>query len=169
MGTTLVTIDQAHGFWMRDECLELWLRLLALHLDEAPEVQTYVRPIRDQWLLASKGYFGGCVPHALEQFAAEPQSLAVIEAAIIELGGRLTSSMAPLERETLDLLGMDADAFKSSLDRQRLIDVADAFQLLIRGEIREGCSSTDLMPGTKPLPPLYVKLVRSGRVSADRR
>jgi hypothetical protein len=39
MGTTFVTIREGNtgdepGFWMRDHMLELWLRLLALHLPE---------------------------------------------------------------------------------------------------------------------------------------
>jgi hypothetical protein len=42
---------------MRDSILELWLRLLALHIEESREEEFIGRKIRDSWLLASRGYF----------------------------------------------------------------------------------------------------------------
>lgn len=72
MGTTFVTLDPSPGFWMSDSMLELWLRLLALHLPEPTdeEAEAATLPIRNQWLLASRGYFTGHVPHDLERRAA---------------------------------------------------------------------------------------------------
>jgi hypothetical protein len=70
MGTTFVEIDGDKGFWMRDHVLQLWLRLLAVHLKDPvcsddPSVASKIRQIRDQWLLVSRGGFAGCVPHEL--------------------------------------------------------------------------------------------------------
>jgi hypothetical protein len=33
MGTSFVSIGD-HGFWMTDSILEIWLRLLALHVED---------------------------------------------------------------------------------------------------------------------------------------
>ena len=59
---------------MRDGMLELFLRLLALHLEDPVRQQPHVvRKIRDNWLLASRGYFGGCVPTNLEESVSKPK------------------------------------------------------------------------------------------------
>ena len=59
MGTSFVTITDSNtgdeaGFWMRDEMLELWLRLLSLHLPEPNDAGENVDTpeIRNKWLLA---------------------------------------------------------------------------------------------------------------------
>lgn len=77
MGTTFVTMTRnasgkAQGFWMNDGMLELWLRLLALHLPEPTNDGEYSATveIRNNWLLASRGYFVGCVPHSMEDACA---------------------------------------------------------------------------------------------------
>lgn len=52
MGTSFVSINDK-GFWMQDSVLELWLRLLALHIkDPSKDEEVVVRRIRDNWLLA---------------------------------------------------------------------------------------------------------------------
>ena len=43
---------------MRDRILEVWLRLLALHIAD-PEQGSIGQQIREGWLLASRGYFLG--------------------------------------------------------------------------------------------------------------
>ena len=68
MGTSFVRIkpgSDAPGFWLRDGILELWLRFLALHIDDPPPSGSIASGIREQWLLASRGYFNGCVPHGM--------------------------------------------------------------------------------------------------------
>lgn len=52
---------------MYDGELELWLRLLALHLEEPHSTQRRSGEIREGWLLASRGFFTGCVPVALDE------------------------------------------------------------------------------------------------------
>jgi hypothetical protein len=83
MGSTFVEID-GKGFWMRDGILELWLRLLALHVED-PDEGSVGRGIRDNWLLASRGHFGGCVPDGLEEAVSTPEGRAVVVAAIQSL------------------------------------------------------------------------------------
>ncbi len=74
MGSTFVDIND-FGFWAHDSLLELWLQLVALHLSEptdsdSPDAHATVKKIRDQWLVASKGYFGGCIPVSLDEAVA---------------------------------------------------------------------------------------------------
>ena len=61
MGSTFVSVGEC-GFWLRDSLLELWLRLASLHIEDPQESGGVAAKIRDQWLLASRGCFNGCVP-----------------------------------------------------------------------------------------------------------
>src|SRR5689334_18414519 len=92
MGTSFVTLSREvsgnePGFWMRDGMLELWLRLLALHLPEptdSGEHQATIE-IRNRWLLASRGHFIGCVPHSMEDACATQEGRTVVRMAINSL------------------------------------------------------------------------------------
>jgi len=155
MGTTFVTLsrdvsDSEPGFWMRDGMLELWLRLLALHLPEPTNNGEYqaTQKIRNKWLLASRGYFGGCVPHGMADACATPEGRAVIRIAIESLLTALTSASAPLDAETLNLLGIEGVQF-ASVERTWLKDIGHAFLDLLDGQINCTVSSTDVMPGSK--------------------
>lgn len=156
MGTSFVTITDGTagtepGFWMRDEMLELWLRLLALHLPEPTDAgeNTATPEIRNKWLLASRGYFNGCVPHAMEFACSTPERMAVVRAAIKSLMANIDKSDAALSADTLNLLGNDGYNY-FDLDRNRLRDIGLAFIDLLDGRINQTAHSTDVMPGSKP-------------------
>lgn len=155
MGSTYVTITDnpsgpEPGFWMNDGILELWLRLLALHLPEPTDDGQYTATveIRNQWLLASRGYFGGCVPHNLETACSTPEGRQVVKVAIDSVLGALLSSDSALDADTLNLLGF-INVTYSSIERWRLRDVAYAFLDLIDGKINATAESTEIMPGAK--------------------
>ncbi len=97
MGTSFVTITDDNtgdepGFWMRDEMLELWLRLLSLHLPEPfpAEGNSATHEIRNKWMLASRGYFNGCVPHEMEFACSTPERMQIVF--IDSLDGRIRST-----------------------------------------------------------------------------
>ena len=122
MGTTFVTLSREAsgkepGFWMRDSMLELWLRLLALHLPEPTDSGQHraTLAIRNQWLLASRGYFGGCVPHGMEEACATPEGRNVVRDAIDSLLGALQRASAPLDAGTLDLLVQSQTAARAAV------------------------------------------------------
>jgi hypothetical protein len=156
MGTTFVTLAREisgnePGFWMRDGMLELWLRLLALHLPEptnSGEHQATLN-IRNQWLLASRGYFGGCVPHGMENACATQAGRDVVRIAIDSLLAALERATTPLDSDTLDLLGVEGVRF-APIERKRLQEIGHAFLDLLDGQITCTASSTDVMPGSKP-------------------
>jgi hypothetical protein len=157
MGTTFVTLSRETsgkepGFWMRDGMLELWLRLLALHLPEptdSGEHQATLK-IRKQWLLASRGYFNGCVPHGMEDACATPEGKAVVRMALDSLLAALQQAKTPLDADTLNLLGIEEGQFTAPIERKWLEDVGHAFLDLLDGNISCVPSSTEVMPGSKP-------------------
>lgn len=153
MGTTFVTIDSVgdadRGFWMRDGVLEIWLRLLSLHIPEPLPDQVdadRIRDIRDAWLLASKGFFGGHVPHQLETFCSTQTGLDTIHSAIDSLMVALHSTGDEIHGPTLNLLGVEGKQL-ATIDRDRLIDVGNAFRDLLNGRITSTATSTEYMPG----------------------
>ena len=156
MGTTFVTIREGNtgeepGFWMRDEMLELWLRLLALHLPEPTNQGEHsgTHDIRNQWLLASRFYFGGCTPHDMEDACSTTEGQSVVRYAIDSLMAALQKSNAKLHGDTINLLGIEGCKFVD-LDRDCLLDICYAFTDLLDNRIVETARSTEIMPGSKP-------------------
>lgn len=156
MGTSFVTITDGTtgnepGFWMRDEMLELWLRLLSLHLPEPTNAgeNSATTNIRNKWLLASRGYFNGCVPHEMEFACSTPDGMHVVRKAIESLMAKLHESDSELDARTLNLLGNDGYQYVD-ISRDRLIDIGFAFIDLLEGRIVKTSHSTDVMPGSKP-------------------
>ena len=136
---------------MRDGLLELWLRLLSLHLPEPNDFGEHsaTPEIRNRWLLASRGYFGGCVPHDMEFACATSEGRNVVRAAIESLLRDLGRNDCPLDAATIDLLGIEGIQF-APIDRNCLKDIGNAFLDLLDGKITSTAHSTDIMPGSKP-------------------
>ena len=152
MGTTFVSLtDSASegeiGFWMRDAVLELWLRLLALHIAEPTSNHETSYRIRNQWLLASRGYFGGHVPHDLCNAVSTMEGRGIVMDSIKSLMDALAKAPPELNGPTLDLLGIDG-AFHNGFQTRRLIDVGNAFRDLLAGKITCTVESTEFMPGS---------------------
>jgi hypothetical protein len=157
MGTTFVTLSHGSsgkelGFWMRDGMLELWLRLLALHLPEPTDSGKHQATIkiRNQWLLASRGYFNGCVPHGMEDACATSEGRNVVRIAIESLLAALQQSKTLLDAATLNLVGIEGGRFIAPIERKWLEDIAHAFLDLLDGKVSCVPSSTEVMPGSKP-------------------
>jgi hypothetical protein len=157
MGTTFVTLTpevsgKEVGFWMRDGWLELWLRLLALHLPEPTDTGEHQATIkiRNQWLFASRGYFIGCVPHGMEEACATPAGRNVVRIAIDSLLRALDHAPTPLDSDTLNLLGIEGSQFVFNIERKPLQEIGHAFLDLLDGQVTCTASSTDVMPGSKP-------------------
>jgi len=148
MGTSFVHIGEK-GFWMRDSILELWLRLLALHIAD-PEEESIGQQIRDGWLLASRGYFLGHVPVRLEEAVSTDEGRRIVLAAIESLMIALERGATRLDHGTLNLLGFYGGQFTGEVEANRLIEVGKAFRSLLAGEIETDARSTEFMPGSMP-------------------
>lgn len=157
MGTTFVSLDGALnqpadvGFWMRDEILELWLRLLALHLPEPTDDKEFatMSGIRSNWLLASRGYFTGAVPDRMGEICVTVNGRRLVLTAINSLMNSLDAVTTPLDGGTLNLLGNEQAKYES-IERHRLKDVGQAFLDLIHGNFTGKVNSTEVMPGSTP-------------------
>lgn len=106
--------------------------------------------IRNQWLLASRFYFGGCVPHGMEDGCASEEGRTVVRMAIDSLLAALRRTKTPLDADTLNLLGMEFCQFTAPIERIWLQEIGHAFLDLLDGKITCVPSSTDIMPGSKP-------------------
>jgi hypothetical protein len=162
MSHTFVSLSRerpAPGFWINDGFLEIWLRLLALHLPEPNDRGEFraTYPIRNDWLLASRGYFTGCIPHSLREAWEVEGGQDVVRRAIDSLHAALSRDSAPLDPATLDLLGIENGQFTQALERWRFIDIAHAFLDLLDGAIEDDSSSNRILPGTVP----YVRAPRA--------
>ena len=145
MGTTFVSIGE-HGFWMHDGILELWLRLMALHVEAPVEPEAAAARIRDQWLLASSGIFTGCVPHGLEEAVSTNDGLAVVRQAVNSLMQVVAMAPERLNKDVLNVLGLSG-TFTQDVETQRLVEIGQAFIDLLGGEITTRASDTSFIPG----------------------
>ena len=157
MGTSFVTITDGNtgdepGFWMRDSMLELWLRLLVLHLPEPTDKGCHQSTpgIRSRWMLASTGYFSGCVPHDMEFACSTVDGRTAVVTAVQSLMKSLNKHDSALDPNMLNLLGNKGVVFNQPIDRERLRDIGQAFLDLIDGRFVGTARSTDVMPGSKP-------------------
>jgi hypothetical protein len=133
---------------MRDGLLELWLRLLALHVEDPVEPGSLATKIRDQWLLASRGFFNGCVPEGLEEAVSTPEGDALVRTAIRSLLEALDVAPSHLNKDVLNLLGIDGN-FTADMETRRLIEVGRAYLDLLDGKITAGASDASFMPGCR--------------------
>jgi hypothetical protein len=162
MGTTFVTFgrdksgnrvpgaEQEVGFWMRDGDLELWLRLLALHVEDPQQSGGTATTIRDQWLLASRGWFNGCVPHGLEKATATPEGSELVRNAVLSLSDALHRAPERISGGALSLLGFESGYL--DIEVEVLRDIAGAFLDLLDFKVEATAHSTERMPGSISAP-----------------
>ena len=152
MGTTFVSVSpgvDVPGFWLRDGILELWLRFLALHVEDPTSSGTVATTIRDQWLLASRGYFNGCVPHGMKDAVASEEGAKIVREAIAALLKSLATGPALISAGTLNLMGFSGSPFVNEIEAWRLTEISEAFLDLLDGKITEGPRSKEFMPGCR--------------------
>jgi hypothetical protein len=148
MGTTFVSTDGG-GFWMSDSILEIWLRLLALHIEEPVESGGAATKIRDQWLLASRGYFNGCIPHGLEEAVVTEEGTALVRAAVQALLKALKAAPSHLSKDVFNVMGFTSTTFTIDIETRRLLEVGHAFLDLLDGKIKAGPDDATFMPGSR--------------------
>lgn len=153
-GTLARQGDQV-GFWINDADLELLLRLLALHIPDpastrmaAAEDAQIALSIRDQWLLASRGWFLGCVPHGLEEAADTDAGRAVVRTALTALLAALTHMPDGMPRGMGTLLGIEG-TYSEDIPTWRLWACAKALQELLDGQIATTSRDNVVIPDSK--------------------
>lgn len=135
MGSSFVGIGK-NGFWLRDGFLELWLRLLALHIKDPAHDDpdgAVIRAIRDQWLLASRGFFNGCVPADLEGAVRTKAGEKAVREAAASLLRALEAAPDLLNKDVLNLLGFENRLEKDD-ETWCLISIGRAFLDVLDGK-----------------------------------
>lgn len=146
MGTTFVRVRD-RCFWMSDSVLETWLRLLALHVEDSVDSGSMATQIRDQWLLASRGFFTGCVPDGLNEAVATPEGASIVKAAIHSLLAALSTGPSHLGKDVFNLMGMEG-TFMGDIESWRFVEVGNAFLALVEGKTGYDSSECLFMPGS---------------------
>ena len=139
--------EPRRGFWMRDSVLELWLRFLALHVEDPVESGSLATRIRDQWLLASRGFFTGCVPEGLAEAVSTPEGDKLVRAAIDSVLESLRSAPPHLSKGVVNLMGFTGGEFTADIETWRLVEVGQAYLALLDGKLMAGPSDSSFMPG----------------------
>jgi hypothetical protein len=147
VSTSFVRLGKA-GFWINDSVLELWLRFLALHIEDPVESGTPASRIRDNWLFASRGYCAGCVPVSLEEAVSTPEGKQLVQRAIRSLLQDLSHAPSHLNKDVLNLLGFLDGTWLGDFETRRLVEVGHAFLDLIDGKITTDASDSSFMPGS---------------------
>jgi hypothetical protein len=145
MGSTVVFVGE-HQIRIHDPELELWLRLLALHIDPTSEPDSPAAGIRRQWLVACCGAFNGVVPDCLDEFAAEPEAKEIVRAAVQSLLRSLEMTRGRLSAEFVNLLNLNGRwRAERELNREYYLQLGRAFLDLIDGK-----------PATTPTAPSFL-------------
>jgi hypothetical protein len=146
MGTTFVGISD-RGFWVENSLLELWLRFLALHIEDPHKSGSLVTEIRDRLLTASCGYLIDHAPTALEEAVSTPAGEELIRSAI----SSMTCSPAPdrLSSGVLNFMWFAGGNLTKDIDTWRLMEIGQAYLDLLDGKIETGWNDQSFMPGCR--------------------
>lgn len=147
MGSSF-TEFRGNGFWSRDFLLEVWLRVLSLHLDDDVHLPGWQHDLRDKWLLASAGFFSGCIYPALDEFLTDSDRIA----AILRASDRSIKSLRAfgdyVPAAFLNALGIKG-IFTSDQPIEYYELIANRFNALLRGELTTDASTSPVLPATR--------------------
>ncbi len=138
MGTTNVSLSpeaEAPSFWIKDAWLEVWLRLLALHIDDPVTPGGLAERMRNDWLFATKIPHNGCVPHRLDETAAGPEGRAILRGAVESLMAALAREPDDVSAATINLLGIGSGEYGRDIRRSGLLEIGRAFLDLLDDRI----------------------------------
>ena len=166
MGTTFVTLGRDAsgrrtadpkdevGFWMKDHMLELWLCLLALHIQTTGEADGLVANIRNQWLLASRIGCNGCVPHGFEEATKTDAGLELVRETVVAIDRTLRFTTDPLSPQTLGLL-IPGSNWASGIEVEALREIMSAFLDLLDFKVESTAGTRRSMPGSRQESPIH--------------
>ncbi|MGJ7609302.1 MULTISPECIES: hypothetical protein [unclassified Variovorax] len=102
--------------------------------------------IRNEWLLASRGFFGGAIPFHLADNIATSEGRKAVVNAIESLQTELKKSPMQLEPSVLNLLGISG-SFRGKLESGQLAEVGESLLALINGRQFGSAADSAFMPG----------------------
>jgi hypothetical protein len=138
------------GFWARDTSLELWLRLVALHLRYRERIEDAAfRDLRETWLTATSGC-QGCVGESadLNRVLSNDDLVRVALEASDEALKAIRRLGPKLDQKYLNALGLPG-TFVADLDAWKVVQVGEHFIRLLRGELQWEVRSSPLLPAAE--------------------
>lgn len=143
---------RAKGFWSHDVILEVWLRVLTLHLGSDASSEGWQRELHDHWLSESSGNSCGFISPALDEFLTDEDRLAVVLRSSEEGINRLNQFGDFVPFAFLNSLGIET-AFPPYFSSDHPIEwynlVASRFMALLKGELTADAANSPTVPATR--------------------
>ena len=148
MGSSFVSFDGEHGFWSADRWLELYLRLLLLHLEDSPDRRSPCHAIREQWHVASSGACGGWVPVFVDEVKLSLEGVRLMLNAIASLSRGLEQVPPTLDKRVIRLLWDDQydRPWPDEVETRGLVEISEALVKLIKGEMASTAADEVYVP-----------------------
>ena len=136
------------GFWSRDWLLEVWLRVLSLHMGDDVHKPGWQHDLRDKWLLLSNGGFSGWISPSLDDFLTDDERIAAVLRASERSIQSLRAFGATVPAAHLNALGLEG-GFGKDLPIEGFELINDHFTKLLRGELTTDASTSPTLPATE--------------------
>jgi len=136
------------GFWSCDGLLEVWLRLLSLHLKGDVYTPGWQHDLRDRWLCISGVGISGCIHAALDEFLTDEERIGIVLEASDHCAKKLRAFGKSIPAATLNLLGLE-DLFTEDISVAWVELIADRFSTLLRGELTTDAKTSPVLPFTR--------------------
>ncbi len=146
MGSSF-TEFRGHGFWCRDEGIELWLLLLAREIDKTSVAPEWLKGAAQNWRTQATAGFNGFVAASLDDYASTPDRQRVI----IELTERamewLRMQGRILPADVLNSFGLNGRGsyFTDDVPANVFLPVGTAIIRLLRGELAWDVSTSPVL------------------------
>jgi hypothetical protein len=148
MGSSF-TEFRGKGFWSHDFLLEAWLRILSLHLGDEVYQPGWQHDLRDEWLLKSAGFFGGCISPSLDDFLTDAQRVEVVLGASKRCIEKLRAFGDYVPAAFLNSLGLIGPFVDKDLPIEWFSLIFDRFTTLLKGELSTDASTSPVLPATR--------------------
>lgn len=135
------------GFWCRDTLLQLWLRVLCLHMDHNVHVAGWERELRDKWLFASSGE--SCCPTALlDEFLTDGDRVSYI-LRVSERSIQSLRAFGPYVPAAFLSALLGGGKCEADWPVEWFERIANTFAMLLRGELITDIRTSPTLPAIR--------------------
>ena len=130
-----VTLDGEHGFWVRNSFFDVWLAVLALHIERTEQNDSPEAKIAHKWLFAAKHGLAELYLAMEDLFSTEGKELEVARSAVASLRDALNRLPDHVHTDAFALLGFGTDWSFGSVPKREWLGLTAAFADLLEGKI----------------------------------
>lgn len=140
---------RGRAFWTRDSVAELWLCLMRREIDRMADRPDWLRDARSHWYLHATVGFQGCVsPEFDELLGTDHDRVDLVLTLAQQVRDRLAEFAPAIPKDvanTFDIAG-EGSYFPGDVPTGPLLDAADAFLALLRGELAHTGPNWPMIP-----------------------